>query len=88
MEQSLRFRARRQVTHHYLSDVIELDPAKLVPFGAPTQPEAFLEWMAEQGSTLSQQASLNPAIRDQLRRLNYFQEDRDQRLDQTLYELI
>jgi hypothetical protein len=88
MEQSLRFRARRQVTHHYLSDLIELDPAELASFGAPTQPAAFLEWMAEQGSTLSQQASLNPAIHDQLRRLNFFQEDRDQRLDQTLYELI
>ena len=82
----LTFRALRKVTHVYVSDTLELNPHDFQVHGAPQDPEAFMAWIVERAQDLLAHQALEPEHRAQLRKLEYFQEDRAKREDSISYE--
>ncbi len=82
----LTFRALRKVRHVYVSDALELNPHDFKAHGAPPDPESFMAWIVERAQDLLAHQALEPEHRAQLRKLEYFQEDRARREDSTSCE--
>lgn len=81
MNQAITIRRVRTVTHSYVTDTIELDPNEFSLMGAPQAEAAFADWIEDKADTLLDEPALSEITRLKLSKLNYYNEDRDQRVD-------
>ena len=75
------------MTHLYVTDIIDLDPKEFVSMGAPQDAEAFACWIFDNADSLMTRVELADITRLKLSKLDFYTEERDQRLDETKIEL-
>ncbi|MBT5928371.1 MAG: hypothetical protein HOH33_17340 [Verrucomicrobia bacterium] len=88
MKELVRLRRVRTVTHYYVTDTIELDQEEFKALGAPQSKEAFMVWIAENGDALLLSLALSEITRLKLSKLNFYNEDRGQRVDESNLECL
>lgn len=76
------------MTHYYITDTIDLDPDEFKSFSAPLSGEAFASWISKHCDTLKNNPDLPEITRLKLSKLEYFNEDREQRMDETGIECL
>ena len=81
MQEVIKLRRVRTVTHYYITDTVALNPAEFYPLGAPQSEEAFLSWINAHLADLIANPDLSELTRLRLSKLDYYQEDRDRRED-------
>lgn len=88
MKKLVRIRGVRTVTHRYVTDTIALDPSQFEILGAPQAEGPFAAWIMENGSALTENMDLPEIVRLKLSKLDYFNEARDQRIDESNIECL
>ena len=88
MQEKLKLRRVRTVTHCYVTDTIDLDPNEFKSLGAPLSREAFAAWISDHCDSLRANPDLSELTRLKLSKLDYFNEDREKRGDESSIECL
>ena len=88
MKENLKLRRVRIVTHYYVTDTIDLDPNEFKSLGAPLSSEAFVAWISDHYGSLKANSDLPELTRLKLSKLDYFNEDREKRVDESGIECL
>ena len=88
MKEKLKFRKVRTVTHSYVTDTIDLDSDEFKSLDAPLSSEEFAAWISEHCNSLKTNPDLSEMTRLKLSKLDYYTEDREQRVDESNIECL
>jgi hypothetical protein len=88
VKEKLKLRRVRTVTHSYITDTIHLDPDEFKSLGAPLSSEAFAAWISDHCDSLKTNPDLSEFTRLKLSKLDYYNEDREQRVDESCVECL